>query len=140
MLLNYKQVLETARQVASVPVSSTPIPYDQVTNQCEALVTGKQQKMSVLHSFKLRQEGKAIVLSHENERTLPNLVRISSFHLVLPAFFLFFLVRIRTLDLHYNPFRLREKRKDYSFSPTHLDIVFWCEIYRLQRSIEMISF
>ncbi|KAG5530830.1 hypothetical protein RHGRI_025709 [Rhododendron griersonianum] len=66
-------VLETARQVASLPVSSTPIPYDQVTNQCEALVTGKQQKMSVLHSFKLRQEGKAIVLSHEDEKTLPNL-------------------------------------------------------------------
>ncbi|KAF7133204.1 hypothetical protein RHSIM_Rhsim09G0028200 [Rhododendron simsii] len=68
-----KKVLETARQVASLPVSSTPIPYDQVTNQCEALVTGKQQKMSVLHSFKLRQEGKAIVLSHEDENTLPNL-------------------------------------------------------------------
>lgn len=69
-------VLETARQVASLPVNSTPIPYDQVTNQCEALVTGKQQKMSVLHSFTLRQEGKALVDSHENEKkslNLPNL-------------------------------------------------------------------
>lgn len=87
VVLNYQQVLETARQVASLPVNSTPIPYDQVTNQCEALVTGKQQKMSVLHSFTLRQEGKALVDSHENEKkslNLPNLVRISSFYLVFP--------------------------------------------------------
>ncbi|XAR48715.1 hypothetical protein NMG60_11031619 [Bertholletia excelsa] len=60
-------VLETARQVASLPVSSTPIPYDQVKNQCEALVSGKLQKMSVLHSFKLQQEAKAIVLSSDQE-------------------------------------------------------------------------
>nr|GME06543.1 protein EFR3 homolog isoform X1 [Ipomoea batatas] len=54
-----ESVLETARQVASFPVSSTPVPYDQVKNQCEALVTGKQEKMSVLQSFKLQQEAKA---------------------------------------------------------------------------------
>ncbi|XWS09313.1 hypothetical protein CRYUN_Cryun40dG0074800 [Craigia yunnanensis] len=51
-------VLETARQVASFSVSATPIPYDQMKNQCEALVMGKQQKMSVLHSFKHQQESK----------------------------------------------------------------------------------
>ncbi|XP_020236006.1 protein EFR3 homolog cmp44E isoform X1 [Cajanus cajan] len=62
-----QSVLETARQVASVTVSSTPVPYDQMKNQCEALVTGKQQKMSVLHSFKHPQETRAIVLSSENE-------------------------------------------------------------------------
>ncbi|XP_059632893.1 protein SEMI-ROLLED LEAF 2 [Cornus florida] len=66
-----ESVLETARHVASFPVSSTPVPYDQVKNQCEALVTGKQQKMSVLQSFKLRQEAKAIVLSCENEKKNP---------------------------------------------------------------------
>jgi len=59
--------LETARQVASFPISSTPVPYDQMKNQCEALVTGKQMKMSVLHSFKHHQETRAIVLSSENE-------------------------------------------------------------------------
>ncbi|KAJ0093087.1 hypothetical protein Patl1_26346 [Pistacia atlantica] len=61
-----ESVLETARQVASLPVSSTPIPYDQMKSQCEALVTGKQQKMSVLQSFKHQQETKAIVVSSEN--------------------------------------------------------------------------
>lgn len=65
--LLYGQVLETARQVASFPISSAPVPYDQMKNQCEALVTGKQQKMSVLHSFKHQQETKAIVLSSEYE-------------------------------------------------------------------------
>ncbi|QCD88450.1 Armadillo-type fold [Vigna unguiculata] len=62
-----QSVLETARQVASFPISSTPVPYDQMKNQCEALVTGKQMKMSVLHSFKHHQETRAIVLSSENE-------------------------------------------------------------------------
>ncbi|XP_030536471.1 protein SEMI-ROLLED LEAF 2 isoform X2 [Rhodamnia argentea] len=64
-------VLETARQVASLPVSSAPIPYDQMKNQCEALVTGKQQKMSVLHSFKNQQEVRAIVVSGEYENKDP---------------------------------------------------------------------
>lgn len=59
--------METARQVASFPISSTPVPYDQMKNQCEALVTGKQKKMSVLHSFKHQQETRAIVLSSEIE-------------------------------------------------------------------------
>ncbi|KAH1224706.1 Protein EFR3 [Glycine max] len=62
-----QSVLETARQVASFPISSTPVPYDQMKNQCEALVTGKQQKMSILHSFKHQQETRALVLSSENE-------------------------------------------------------------------------
>ncbi|XP_062173237.1 protein SEMI-ROLLED LEAF 2 isoform X3 [Alnus glutinosa] len=63
-----ESVLETARQVASVPVSSTPIPYDQMKSQCEALVTGKQRKMSVLHSFKHQKESNAIVICDENEK------------------------------------------------------------------------
>ncbi|GMP78578.1 hypothetical protein CsSME_00034475 [Camellia sinensis var. sinensis] len=67
-----ESVLETARQVASLPVSSTPIPYDQVKNQCESLVMGKQQKMSVLQSFKLQQDAKAIVLANEHENKMPN--------------------------------------------------------------------
>ncbi|RVW28586.1 hypothetical protein CK203_094814 [Vitis vinifera] len=66
-----ESVLETARQVASFPVSSTPIPYDQMKSQCEALVTGKQQKMSVLQSFK-QQDTKAIVVYGENEQSIPS--------------------------------------------------------------------
>lgn len=66
-----ESVLETARQVASFPVSSTPIPYDQMKSQCEALVTGKQQKMSVLQSFK-QQDTKAIVVYGENEQSSPS--------------------------------------------------------------------
>ena len=59
-----ESVSETARQVASLPVSSLPVPYDQMMNQCEALVTGKQQKMSVLRSFK----PKAITFSEDDEK------------------------------------------------------------------------
>ncbi|XP_010241507.1 PREDICTED: uncharacterized protein LOC104586087 isoform X2 [Nelumbo nucifera] len=55
-----ESVLETAREVASLPVSTTPIPYDQMKNQCEALVIGKQKKMSVLLSFKNQQEDMGI--------------------------------------------------------------------------------
>ncbi|KAL8263632.1 hypothetical protein R6Q59_021762 [Mikania micrantha] len=62
-----ESVLETARQVASLPVSSTPVTYDQVKDQCEALVTGKQQKMSVLQSFKKQQECMTMIVSGEQE-------------------------------------------------------------------------
>lgn len=78
MALCYKQVLETARQVASFPVSSTPIPYDQMKSQCEALVTGKQQKMSVLQSFK-QQDTKAIVVYGENVCSRPSTKSVSRF-------------------------------------------------------------
>ncbi|XP_009393518.2 protein SEMI-ROLLED LEAF 2 [Musa acuminata AAA Group] len=50
-----ESVIETARQVASLPTSTIPVPYDQMKSQCEALVIGKQQKMSVLQSFKHQQ-------------------------------------------------------------------------------------
>lgn len=50
------QVLETAREVANLPVLTTIVPYDQMKSQCEALVLGKQQKMSVLLSFKQQQQ------------------------------------------------------------------------------------
>ncbi|KAK9029936.1 hypothetical protein V6N11_031377 [Hibiscus sabdariffa] len=66
-------VLETARQVASFSVSPTPIPYDQMRSQCEALVMGKQQKMSVLHSFKQQLEAKAFLEENGKEvLCLPN--------------------------------------------------------------------
>lgn len=71
-----ESVLETARQVASYPTSSTPIPYDQVKNQCEALVTGKQHKMSTLQSFKMQQETKALISYNENDRKNPSLPKM----------------------------------------------------------------
>lgn len=49
------QVNETARQVASSPTSIIPVPYDQMKSQCEALMNGKQEKLSVLRSFKQQQ-------------------------------------------------------------------------------------
>lgn len=55
------QVIETARQVASLPTSTIPVPYDQMKSQCEALVIGKQQKMSVLQSLKHQQEDRRIM-------------------------------------------------------------------------------
>ncbi|XP_062228500.1 protein SEMI-ROLLED LEAF 2-like isoform X2 [Phragmites australis] len=52
-----ESVHETARQVANAPVSANPVPYDQMKSQCEALVMEKQQKMSVLLSFKHSRSG-----------------------------------------------------------------------------------
>ncbi|XP_042478285.1 protein SEMI-ROLLED LEAF 2-like [Macadamia integrifolia] len=67
-----ESVLDTARQVASFPVSTPPIPYDQMKNQCEALVMGKQQKMSVLLSFTTQQDAIGIVVPAENESKGPS--------------------------------------------------------------------
>ncbi|KDO47319.1 hypothetical protein CISIN_1g001882mg [Citrus sinensis] len=90
-------VLETARQVASYPVVSTTVPYDQMKSQCEALVTGKQQKMSVLQSFKTQQEVKALVVSsgyNQNDPPLPIMeVVVSEGNLRLPS-----IERVRTKD------------------------------------------
>ncbi|PKA54757.1 hypothetical protein AXF42_Ash000592 [Apostasia shenzhenica] len=51
-----ESVLETARQATALPVPTTPVPYDEMKSQCEALVVGKQQKMSILLSFKSQRE------------------------------------------------------------------------------------
>ncbi|KAK6930577.1 hypothetical protein RJ641_004671 [Dillenia turbinata] len=70
-------VLETARHVASFPVSSTPIPYDQMKSQCEALISGKQEKMSVLQSFKQQHEVKETASSCESDdknQSIPNML------------------------------------------------------------------
>ncbi|XP_021609744.1 protein SEMI-ROLLED LEAF 2 isoform X2 [Manihot esculenta] len=64
-----ESVLETARQVASSQISSTPVPYDQMKSQCEALVTGKQQKMSMLQSFKQQHDGKIFLTANEKKGT-----------------------------------------------------------------------
>lgn len=66
-------VLETARQVASFPVSTAPIPYDQMKNQCEALVTGKNQKMSVLMNFMNQQESMGNGDTEMTVHTMPDM-------------------------------------------------------------------
>lgn len=82
--------METARQVASYPVVSTPVPYDQMKSQCEALVTGKQQKMSVLQSFKTQQEVKALVVSSEyNQNDPPLPIMVSLYILLIQALIIF---------------------------------------------------
>lgn len=82
--------METARQVASYPVVSTPVPYDQMKSQCEALVTGKQQKMSVLQSFKTQQEVKALVVSSEyNQNDPPLPITVSLYILLIQALIIF---------------------------------------------------
>ena len=67
----HQQVLETARHVVSFPISSTPTPYDEVTNEFEALVSGKQQQMSALQSLKLQQEAKEIPFPNDTEKRSP---------------------------------------------------------------------
>ncbi|XP_028779999.1 uncharacterized protein LOC114736381 isoform X2 [Neltuma alba] len=69
-----ESVLETAKQIADIPISSTPVPYDRIKNQCEALVMGTNQKMSILHSFNHEKETKALILSSENEVVFPPLL------------------------------------------------------------------
>lgn len=73
--------METARQAENMPDSSDPLTYDQMKNQCEALVVGKHQKMSVLQSFKEQQEAIAHTSSGEIEQHTPitssNNVKIS---------------------------------------------------------------
>lgn len=62
-----ESVMETAQQVATTPVSTNPVPYDQMKSQCEALVMGKQQKMSVLLSFKNQEEGAEVAILEDSE-------------------------------------------------------------------------
>ncbi|XP_028780001.1 uncharacterized protein LOC114736381 isoform X4 [Neltuma alba] len=73
-----ESVLETAKQIADIPISSTPVPYDRIKNQCEALVMGTNQKMSILHSFNHEKETKALILSSENEVVFPPLLTKAS--------------------------------------------------------------
>ncbi|XP_068648184.1 protein SEMI-ROLLED LEAF 2-like [Aristolochia californica] len=52
-----ESVLETARQVGRFSVSTAPdVPYKEIASHCEALLVGKQQKMSVFMSQQLKPE------------------------------------------------------------------------------------
>ncbi|XP_020573635.1 uncharacterized protein LOC110020023 [Phalaenopsis equestris] len=50
-------VIETARQAGIISVSTTPdVPFKEMANHCEALLMGKQQKLSVFVASQQRQE------------------------------------------------------------------------------------
>ncbi|XP_068652492.1 protein SEMI-ROLLED LEAF 2-like [Aristolochia californica] len=52
-----ESVLETARHVGRFSVSTAPdVPYKEMASHCEALLAGKQQKMSVFMSQQQKQE------------------------------------------------------------------------------------
>eukprot|EP00268_Persea_americana_P062159 TRINITY_DN7946_c0_g2_i7.p1 TRINITY_DN7946_c0_g2~~TRINITY_DN7946_c0_g2_i7.p1 ORF type:complete len:255 (-),score=61.21 TRINITY_DN7946_c0_g2_i7:167-931(-) len=52
-----ESVLETARQVGRSSVSSTPdVPYKEMADQCEALLVGKQQRMSAFMGVQQKPE------------------------------------------------------------------------------------
>ncbi|XP_078434134.1 protein SEMI-ROLLED LEAF 2-like isoform X2 [Wolffia australiana] len=46
-----QSVLETSQHVATPPEPSAPVPYDEMKSQSEAVVAGKQQKISTLLTF-----------------------------------------------------------------------------------------
>eukprot|EP01018_Ginkgo_biloba_P032611 Gb_14070 [translate_table: standard] len=60
-------VLDTARHVASISISTTPVPYNQMASQCEALVIGKQKKMSILMNFKTNPDPLQLTLPENHE-------------------------------------------------------------------------
>ncbi|KAG0478348.1 hypothetical protein HPP92_013067 [Vanilla planifolia] len=75
-----ESVRETAQQVDIQPVSNSTVPYEEMKSQCEALVMGKQQKMSVLLSFKNRHEGSvAGSLNDNNNHLSAKLMNILNF-------------------------------------------------------------
>lgn len=67
------QVLETAWQPGRFSVSTTPdVPFKEMASHCEALLMGKQQKMSVFMSAQQKQERYLTDLSQDqNEVNQP---------------------------------------------------------------------
>ncbi|KAH8484278.1 hypothetical protein H0E87_028648 [Populus deltoides] len=68
-ILSVKELLEPESSKKKRVSSKLPVPYDQMKSQCEALVTGKQQKMSILHSFKHQAEAKVFPIEEEKKDT-----------------------------------------------------------------------
>lgn len=64
-----ESVLETTHQVGRISVSTADMPYKEMAGHCEALLVGKQKKMSHLMSAQLRQESliNFSITNHENE-------------------------------------------------------------------------
>ncbi|CAI9099950.1 OLC1v1036852C1 [Oldenlandia corymbosa var. corymbosa] len=64
-----ESVLETAHQVGRLSVSTTDVSYKEMAHQCEALLIGKQQKMSYLMNThgQQRQESLLIRVSQRSD-------------------------------------------------------------------------
>lgn len=81
-------MLETTHQVGRISVSTADMPYKEMAGHCEALLVGKQKKMSHLMSAQLRQESliNFSITNHENEvnEVLPSRVDAGSL-MVLPC-------------------------------------------------------
>ncbi|KAH9678990.1 hypothetical protein KPL71_025927 [Citrus sinensis] len=77
-----ESVLETTHQVGRISVSTADMPYKEMAGHCEALLVGKQKKMSHLMSAQLRQESliNFSITNHENEvnEVLPSQVDAGS--------------------------------------------------------------
>lgn len=66
-------VLETAGQVARFSVSTPDVSYKEIASHCEALITGKQQKMSAFMTSQVRQENLLTSTPlHQPETKLPS--------------------------------------------------------------------
>lgn len=76
-----ESVLETTHQVGRISVSTTDMPYKEMAGHCEALLVGKQKKMSHLMSAQLRQESliNFAIKNHEDEakEALPSHVSLT---------------------------------------------------------------
>lgn len=79
-------MLETARQVESVSVSTnkSDVPFKEMADHCDALLMGKQQKLSVFAASQQKQDNTILSLS-----SYPNqLQTVCSLGLCLESFFL----------------------------------------------------
>jgi hypothetical protein len=48
--------MKTTHQVVNAPLLTNPLSFDQMKDQCEALILEKQQKLAALLSFSLDQD------------------------------------------------------------------------------------
>jgi hypothetical protein len=64
-----ESVMKSAQEVENAPLLMNPLSFDQMKDQCEALMLEKQQKMAALLSFKLDQDP-LIEDEHMNEDPL----------------------------------------------------------------------
>lgn len=71
----FEQVLETAHQVGRISTSNAPdASYKETAHQCEALLMGKQQKMSYLISAQHTQGSLLTISSRSSAQWLPSFV------------------------------------------------------------------
>ncbi|KAJ0985866.1 hypothetical protein J5N97_004222 [Dioscorea zingiberensis] len=79
-----ESVLETAWYAGRFSVSTTPdVPFKEMASHCEALLRGKQQKMSAFISVQQKQEWHLNGLAHDqNEEKQSSYLHADQFHLI----------------------------------------------------------